>query len=187
MNTSGLSTVPPGMVSAPYCLPVAAYTRPLASTANNKAPTPMCKKARRDMPCILAGIICPRSQTAGGLLDGSTHPWIRAATANIAAHGLIYLPIARGRRRLQQARRRHDLTCLAITALGDVMLDPGLLHGLAHPIVCHGLYRGNGVPCSRRDWRNACADGRAVQVHGAGAAQRHAAAKLGAGHSQFIP
>src|SRR5690606_21816927 len=120
------------------------------------------------------------------LMDGSTDARIGAAAADIAAHGLVDLLFGGCGAGLEQAYRRHDLPRLAIAALGDVLLDPGLLHHLAHWIGLHafnGGYRSSGHV---RDRCDAGADRRAIHMHRAGAAQRHAAAELGAGHAQLV-
>src|SRR6266480_426058 len=116
-------------------------------------------------------------QSFGRLMDG--------AAADVAGHRGVDVGVRRPRVRGEQRRRRHDLPALAIAALGDVERDPRLLHrvtgGRREP------FDGRDLPAlCRRDRRHARARRLAVDVHGTGAAQRHAAAELGAGELQVI-
>jgi hypothetical protein len=80
----------------------------------------------------------------------------------------------------------HDLAALAVAALRHVVLDPGGLHGLADTVFADGFDRGDLLAFGRRKRRHARAHRRAVQVDSAGAAQRLAAAELGAGHAERV-
>src|ERR1700692_1723562 len=63
----------------------------------------------------------------GGLFgrgNRGTDTGIRRATANIAAHGTVDVGIGRRRVLLEQGRGRHDLTALAIPALGYLKFYP---------------------------------------------------------------
>ena len=90
--------------------------------------------------------------------------------------------------RLEEGGGAHDLAALAVAALRHVVLDPGGVHGGADAVAAigGGFDRGDLLALGRGDRRDAGADGLAVQVHGAGAAQRRAAAELGAGHAQRV-
>src|ERR1700722_15593839 len=124
-------------------------------------------------------------QCLGSLVDGTADAGVGRAAADVAAHGRVDVRIARLRVRGQQRGRRHDLAALTVATLRHVEPDPGRLHRLAgrraqtldggYLFALNGGYR-----------RHARAHGGAVDVHRAGAAQRHAAAELGAGELQVI-
>ena len=90
---------------------------------------------------------------------------IGAATADIPGHRGIDIGIVRLWRRGEQRRGRHDLAGLAIAALNDFEIEPGLLHfgagfrradafdrqGLYVPLFSeHGGDRGRGVGLTAR-------------------------------------
>jgi len=121
-----------------------------------------------------------------GLLNGREDPRVRAAAADVAAHGVRNLLFGRIGSRLQQAYRRHDLASLAIAALRDVIGNPGRLHRPADRIGFHAFDGGELAAGGHGDGRQTGSHGRTVDMHRTGAAQGHAAAELGAGHAQFI-
>src|ERR1700692_3052775 len=59
-----------------------------------------------------------------GRVNRGADTGIRRAAANIAAHGAVDVGIGRRRVLLEQGRCRHDLTALAIAALGYLKLYP---------------------------------------------------------------
>ncbi len=80
----------------------------------------------------------------------------------------------------QQRGGRHHLTGLAVAALRNIQRDPGLLDCVhAQTFDRRDLLAGD-----RPDRGLAGTDRHAVQVHGTGAAQRLAAAELGASHAE---
>ena len=128
-----------------------------------------------------------RSRLAGRrLLDRGPHPHIGPAAADIAAHGLVDLGVGRLRRALEQRGGRHDLPGLAVAALRHAHVHPGGLQRPADPVGADGLDGGDLAAAHRRDRRLAGAHRLPVHVHGTGAAQRHAAAVLGAGEAQLV-
>ena len=90
--------------------------------------------------------------------------------------------------RLEEGGRAHDLAALAVAALRHVVLDPGGVHGGTDTVGAIGRRFDGGdlLALGGGDRRDAGADGLAVQMHGAGAAQRRAATELGAGHAQRV-
>src|SRR2546425_12733271 len=65
-------------------------------------------------------------------LDGLADAWIGSAAADVPGHRLVDVGV-RGRGDLRQQRcRRHDLTGLAVAALPDLEVEPGVLDLLAH-------------------------------------------------------
>src|SRR5438132_12267099 len=67
-----------------------------------------------------------------GLLDGFTDAQIGPAAADVARHGGIDVGVGRMRVACQQRRSGHDLTRLAVAALHDLPVEPGLLNLPAH-------------------------------------------------------
>src|SRR5262245_13642692 len=62
-----------------------------------------------------------------GLLYGFANPHIGPAAADVAGQGGIDVGIARAWIARQQRRGRHDLPRLAVAALHDLTVEPGLL------------------------------------------------------------
>src|ERR1700681_2822334 len=102
---------------------------------------------------------------------------IGAASAEVAAHGVIDVGIGGSRCFLEQRARRHQLSALAISALHDVDLGP-------RPTQCVDLRAANTLdsrdlaPLHGLDRRYASARRFSIQVHRARAAQRFAATEL---------
>jgi hypothetical protein len=119
-------------------------------------------------------------------MDGSADAHIGSTSTDIACHGTVNIGIAGFLVGFQQCRSTHDLPALTVTALGNVMLDPGRLHSFADLVLAHGFDSGDFLPRDRRDGRDARAYRLAIQVHGAGTAQCCTAAKLGASQAQRI-
>src|SRR5262249_45658097 len=83
-----------------------------------------------------------------------------------------------GFRRLgEQSRGLHELPGLAVTALGDVLDQPGLLERFR----LKTFDRRHTLSADFADGDLARAIRLAVEMHGAGAADSHAASELGAG------
>ena len=126
---------------------------------------PGCRRARRHgLPQL------------GRAMDGAADPVVGTAAADVA-HRRVDLLVARIAGALHQPGRGHDLARLAVAALGHVELEPGPLHRVRavgrQPLDRrdHGARRG-------RHGQYAGAHRRAVEVHGARTALRHAAAEL---------
>src|ERR1700676_3847437 len=110
---------------------------------------------------------------------------VGSTPANVAAHGLVDIGIARLRFLGEQRGRAHDLSGLAVTTLRNVVFDPRLLHWMA--AVNRETFNSNdGFSGHTLNRRHAGADDVAVDVYGARSAHGHAAAKLGASHAEFV-
>ena len=120
-----------------------------------------------------------------GEMDRAADGLIGPAAADVVAHGFVDIGVGGVGGLRQQRGRRHDLPRLAVAALRDVLLDPGLLDRVA-AVGGEAFDGGDGLAGDVRNRRDAGADRLAVEVDGAGAAERHAAAELGAGHAQRV-
>src|SRR4051812_31439566 len=85
----------------------------------------------------------------------------------------------------EQRRRLHDLAGLAVAALRDLLENPGLLQGM---IALGGQTFDGGDLLAERvaDRRLAGANGLAVDVNRAGAAETCAATEFRTGHLQLL-
>src|SRR6516162_10305508 len=111
------------------------------------------------------------------LLDRFANAQIGPAAADIAGHRVVDIGI----RRMWVARKQrcggHDLAGLAVAALNDFAVEPGLLD-LGACRRCADRLDGRDLRAADAvDRRDAGTDGSAVEVHGASAAQRHPAAE----------
>ena len=68
----------------------------------------------------------PISLASRNGMDRSANPWVGAATTDVG-HRLVDLGIRGSRIGLEQSTCRHDLTGLAVSALGNLMINPCLL------------------------------------------------------------
>src|ERR1700722_1501374 len=118
-------------------------------------------------------------------VHGGTNALIRSAPANVAAHGGVDIRVGRFRRHCQQRGGGHDLPGLAIAALHDIDIDPRALHGMTR--IGGKSFDGRDLLAgdSRRG-RYARAQRRAVDMHRASAALRHAATEFRASQSDNI-
>ena len=110
---------------------------------------------------------------------------VGAAAADIAGHTVDDLLIGGIGICRQQRRRLHDLSGLTVAALRHVVSTPGALHR----VITFGikpLDGGHLLAGGRRDGSHATAHRFTVDVHSAGAAERHAAAELGPGEPELI-
>src|SRR5262245_5690445 len=86
----------------------------------------------------------------------------------------------------KQRRSGHDLARLAVPALHDIEVEPGLLDSGGRRCRAEGL-DGRDLGLADADDRgDTRTGGVAVDMHRAGTAQRHAAAELGAGHAEHV-
>src|SRR6266550_4530751 len=86
----------------------------------------------------------------------------------------------------EERRSGHDLARLAVAALNDLAVEPGLLDLGARRCRADRLDRRDLGSADAVDRSNAGTGGDAVDMHGAGAAERHAAAELRAGHAEHV-
>src|SRR5579862_3893717 len=135
--------------------------------------------------------LCPSGASAGlaGVegcrqVNSLTNANVGSATAEVAVHRRVDVLIGRFRLASEQRRRRHNLSCLAVTALRYVRLNPGPLDGMRtvgrEPFDC-GYRTGN-----RRDLRLARAGGFSIDMDGTCATLGDTAAVLGAFHVKDV-
>src|ERR1035437_9302089 len=117
-------------------------------------------------------------------MDGAANAWIGAAAANLAKIA-VDVGVSWLRMFLQERRRRHDLSRLAVAALRHILGEPGLLHRVL-AVGRQAFDCGDGLADNVADLDTAGAHGLAVHMHGAGAAQRDAATKFCSGQSDFV-
>ncbi len=85
-------------------------------------------------------------------MDGFAHANVSATAAEIAVHGGIDLLVGWLGSALQQGRGGHDLAGLAVAALGDIHVNPGLLERMR--VVGREAFDGGDFLVSRaRDWQ----------------------------------
>src|SRR5882724_8753207 len=119
-------------------------------------------------------------------VDRLAHLLEGAATADIG-DGLVDVLVGRLRPVLQKCCHRHDHAALAIAALRNIVLDPGLLHLVQHTIGREALDRGDLLAAGFADRDAAGARRDAVDMHGAGAAFGDAATIFGSGQAGIFP
>jgi hypothetical protein len=123
----------------------------------------------------------------GRAVDRFADARVGAAAADVRSHVAIDLVVGRLRVSLEQRRRAHDLPRLAVAALRDVLLDPGLLHGRQRRAGRREAFdRRDLLPDGGGRGDLAGLDRRAVQVHRAGAALTDAAAVFRADEAERI-
>src|SRR5688572_19088354 len=117
-----------------------------ASENSRVRPPPTAAEALRNSRRVVFMSSSSRLR-AGERVDRLLHASVGAAAAKIADRG-VDLPVGRLGRLLQQRRHRHDHAGLAIAALRNLVLDPGLLHPvkalLPEPLDRHDLLVANG-------------------------------------------
>src|SRR5438105_7739867 len=118
-------------------------------------------------------------------MNGATNPWIRAAAADVAGHGLVNVFITGLWLLAQQNRGAHQLARLAVAALRNIFFYPGALQRMAQ-VSRQSFDGGYLLTLHARQRRYAGTSRFAINVHGASAAERHAAAVLGAGQPEVV-
>src|SRR6202040_418197 len=112
------------------------------------------------------------------LFDRFANAYVGPAAADVAGHGIVDIGVGRSGIAGDERGGGHDLARLAVAALNDLAVEPGLLDFRARRR-CADRFDGGDLGCADAvDRRDAGARGNAVDVDGAGAAQRHAAAEL---------
>ena len=112
------------------------------------------------------------------LLDGGADAGVRRAAAEIAAHGLIDVVIGGSGILREQRGRRHHLTRLAVAALHHIELEPRCLHPPSDLGIADALDGHHGCIADARHRSDARSRRHAVEMHRAGAAERHATAEF---------
>jgi len=126
-----------------------------------------------------------RTGAAGGAVDGFADALVSATAANVAAHEIVDVGVSGIWFFGEERGGRHDLTALAIAALGHVNFDPGLLDGMI-AFLGETFDGGDFLAGDGGNRRDAGTGGFSVDVNGTSSAERHAAAELGAGHVQGV-
>src|SRR5215469_9838941 len=124
------------------------------------------------------------------LLDGSTNALIGAAAANVAGHGVLDLLVSWLGSLRQQRNGLHDLPRLAVSALGNRVLDPSNLNGVQFIRAGNRFDGDDFLPGDSAHRRRTRAHRLAVAVYGTRATQTHTAAELRArqaGNVAYIP
>src|SRR5215831_20897617 len=109
-----------------------------------------------------------------------------AAAANIGDRG-IDICVGGLRLVLKERCHRHDHAALTVPALRNVVFDPSLLHAVLVAVLGKAFDGGDLLPDCLAHLRGTGARRHAVDVHGAGATLRNAAAILGAGETDVFP
>ncbi len=121
----------------------------------------------------------------GGAVDRLLDPLVHPAAAEIRAHHRVDLGVGRSRLGAEERGRRHDLAGLAVAALRDVLLDPRRLERVE--AVRGQAFDGRDLRArDLADRRHAGSHRLAIEVHGARAAEGHAAAEFGAGEIELV-
>src|SRR5204863_5811196 len=149
------------------------------------APTaalPMTKERRLSFGVlvIMTGPLCLRR-----CVDALTH-LLEGSTPTDVGDPRVDLRVGRLRLLLQERRHRHDHARLAVAALRDLVVEPGLLHLVQGPAVGQAFDGGDLLALGGGNGQHAGADRGAVEVHRTGAALRDTAAVLGAGETHLL-
>src|SRR6516162_10839811 len=120
------------------------------------------------------------------MLDCFANADIGTTATDVAGHRVVDIGIRRMRVAGKQRRGGHDLARLAVAALNNLAVEPGLLDLGARCCRADGLDRRDLGSADTVDGGDAGTGGGPVEMHGAGAAERHAAAELRAGHAEHV-
>src|SRR5207249_3500316 len=111
---------------------------------------------------------------------------VRAAAAQVSAHLLPHVVVARSARFVEQGCRRHDLAGCAVSALEGIVLDEGFLHRMENAVALQSFDRDDVVAVMHHGEREARQDATAVDVDGACAALAVIAALLGSEELELL-
>src|SRR5580698_4538484 len=159
---------PPKGISSPTARPV-----PTAAV-------PMMKERRLN---VGFWFMAAPSNVRGGV-DRLAHLLEGTAAANVG-NGVVDIRIRRLRLVLEQGCDRHDHAALAIAALRDVVVDPGLLHLVQGPIGGQALDGGDLLAGGFADQHAAGSHRDPVDMNRAGAALCNAATVFGSGQTDI--
>src|SRR2546425_1033099 len=180
MSPSGVSVI---WVFGSQAESAAALRTPTPGSVNDSVrPTPatavVLMKSRRSIRRAM-------SHPLSGALDRAPDPQVGRAAAEVARHGGVDVGIGRLRLLGEERGGLHDLSGLAVAALGHLLGDPRELQWVLtlwmQPFDRRDLLAGG---LGERDLARAY--GITVQVHGARAALGHAAAELRPRHPQAL-
>src|SRR5690606_18029604 len=112
-----------------------------------------------------------------GTMHGRTDALVGTAATDVADHRRIDFSVGRLRRHLEQGQRRHDLSGLAVTALHDIVFDPGALQRM-RAVAAETLDRADLLADQGRCRDHAGTHRRAIDMHRAGTTLGDAATEL---------
>src|SRR5713226_2896123 len=164
-----------------------APARPNGIRKPSDSPPPIAAAPARNerrLTCDNAVMACPRSGFGGGV-DRLAHLLIGAAAADVR-DGAVDIGVGRLRVVLEQGRDRHDHPALAIAALRDIVVDPGLLHLVQRATGGEALDRRDLLGADRTDRDRAGAHRDPVDVDRTGAALGDPAAVFRAGQADRV-
>lgn len=118
-------------------------------------------------------------------LNRLLNPHIGTTAANITVHSRFNVFIGRVGIGVQQGSGVHDLPGLAVAALGDVVFEPGFLHGVI-AVSGQSLDGSDFLIPYLRNGQHAGTHGDAVKMDSAGTALSDAAAVFGADQVEVI-
>src|SRR5271165_5532253 len=130
---------------------------------------------RRGERCDRGSMSALLSVRLRGFLDRFANADIGPATADVAGHRVVDIGVRWMRVARQQRRSGHDLARLAVAALHDFVVEPGLLDLGASRCRADRLDRGDLGGAYAVDRGYAGTGGGTVDMYGAGAAERHPA------------
>src|SRR5882672_10320812 len=159
---------------------VCASTSPASDIENatTRAPVP-CSRARRESESsVLAFMVGSSRHLVGGALDRAHDRRVGAAAAFETRQSGANFRVGRLFLGVQEGRRRHDPAIYAVAALRDLLFHIGGLQRVGVFGRAQALQRGDLVPGRLRHGRHARARRDAVDMNGAGAALRQAAAEM---------
>src|SRR5262249_29572649 len=123
--------------------------------STNTPASPLCRSTRREGERsswpdeYIGSLLC--LAVARGALDRLTDADIGAAAADVSCHRRVDVGVVGMRRVRKQRCRRHDLTGLAIAALNDFQIQPGLLDRGSGARCADALDRGDGAIANGAD------------------------------------
>src|SRR6516162_6421272 len=165
-----------------------ARARPNGIRKPSDSPPPIAAAPARNerrLICDNAVMACSCSGFGGGGVDRLAHLLIGAAAANVG-DGAVDIRVAWRRVVLEQGGDRHDHPALAIAALRNVVVDPGLLHLMQRAVGGEPLDRRDLTGANRTDRYRAGPRRDPVDVHRAGATLGDAAAVFGSCQTERV-
>ena len=123
----------------------------------------------------------------GGSFDALADAHVGCAAAEIPRHGAVDVIVVGLGVVFEERGRRHNLPCLAVSALGDVEFTPRLLEGMkVFRVGGETLNRGNFHSTNGGDWCHAGARGDAIEMDRTSPALAHAATVLSSDEFELI-
>src|ERR1700730_13117952 len=111
---------------------------------------------------------------------------VRAAAAQVSAHLLPHVIVARSARFVEEGCRRHDLAGCAVSALEGIVLDESVLDRMENPVPLQSFDRDDVVALMHDRESETRENPAAVDVDGACAALAVIAALLGSAELELL-